>query len=239
MKYYTYTSSQKEKLFNAVSSFIEERNLNPLCFTINSQWLKDNMKLLRDHQFSNCIDGYINSSKHRSMDFEKYDTNFHLPEKYIDGLHNIIKIYKFLRTSPTRYYAPISARFNYTVNEWSLHPGTTRISVLEYIDVNEITLIVFNGAEKLNHVPNYENMRDMDFNKFQNMYKNVRCRVIQYKEFSNYFEISEDHRLVENFTNDISYKIDVCENRILVNNIVCFERDLDNFWVPILENIRI
>ena len=145
ISYHHFLPSQKEKLFNAVSSFIEKRNLNPLYFTINSQWLKDNMKLFLKRQLSYCIDENIKSSKHRSIVFEKYDTNFHLPEKYSDDLNNIIKIYKFLRTSPTRYNVPISARFNSTINGWKLHPGSARISVLEYIDVNEITLIVFNG----------------------------------------------------------------------------------------------
>lgn len=234
---YLYQQHEKEELFNRVSSFIETNDLNPLCFTINSQWIKDNMNIFGKHMLSSIIDNYIKSSKHRWMVFERYSTD-EMPESHRHVLHNIIKIYKFLRSSPTRYNVPISATFNYTTNSWKLHPGATRISVLNYINVSKITLITFNGVEKLNHIPGHVNMRELDFNRFKSIYRNVKCKIIQYKEFSNYFEISEDHRLVKNFTDDMTYRIEVRGNRILVNKVVCFERDSENLWVPILENIR-
>ena len=196
------------------------------------------MNIYGKDMLSFIIDEYIKSSKHRSIVFEKYNTKDPIPDTHNDKLHNIIKIYKFLRSSPNRYNVPISVTLNKSSNEWRLHPGATRISVLEYINVKKITLIVFDNIDKLNHIPSTINLREMNLSEFKSMYRNVRGRVLQYKEFSNSFEISEDHRLVEHFTNDIDYKIEVKSNRILVNNVVCFERDSNNYWVPNLENIR-
>lgn len=234
------TPSQSE-IIPKIQNHIIENNLNPVFFYANSNWLKTNFKLNTKCMFSSLIYEYINNSVGKDFIFEKHDLK-HPQKNHFDAPHNIIKVYQFLKHPPTEYHVPFCIRSKHLHEsskiEWEIHPGTARCSVLEYITVKKIPIIMFDLFQHVNIPERHYDMRNLTTDDFMKIYRKMRSPIKKLTLDSRYFELSEDHRNVKNFTNHKDWELSIRLNKIFLNNKLCFEKDKDGLWIPILENIR-
>lgn len=237
--WYNESTPPQSEIIPKIQNHIIENDLNPIFFYTDSNWFVDTYKLDVAEWFTSLVNEYIKNNVGKDFIFEKHDPN-HPQENHLNASHNIIKIYQFLKYPPVEYHVPLCVRWGPGIKypRWQIHPGTARCSVLKFIQVKKIPVIMFDGFQYVNLPEKRYDMRNFTTDDFKRIYRKMRSPIKKLTLDSKYFELSEDHRNVKNFTNHKDWELSIKLNKIFLNNKLCFEKGKDGHWIPILENIR-
>lgn len=220
-------------LYKRIYEFISDNDISPVYFYTDSHWIRNSP--LMKHNFSYLITQYTENYINQHQLFKPYSGLRDLSNHNHD-LHNIVKIYKFLRNPPTEYRIPIVvSKIDIEKSLWRTHPGASRLALLEYIDVLKIPIIMIDGYDSINNLPNLNKINSLEV--IRELYSKIDADSVCLRFEKNRFELSEDHRVTSEFVNDKAYLVAVLHDKILINNLICFEKN-DGKWLPILENIR-
>lgn len=172
---------------------------------------------------------------------------------------DIIKMYQFVIDDPDTYRIPMTIQCSPTSymaesDVWvSFHPGSSRMALM-FLLTRDIKFSFFMFKNSIPTSLYYKLIGELDCTRLDDLsledfekeldlasiIKSDRF-IFDGEKNDNYFEISEDHQYVKNFTNDKKYTMVVSHDEIYINNIRSFykyKQPGGTLWKIDSENIR-
>lgn len=168
----------------------------------------------------------------------------------LEYFHNrqldFVKAYKFLKSQPTLFYAPVTL-FSPKKGIYAFHPGSAKMQLANLFSSPPMVTIIFTPR---NEFENHEYIYDvlemqcnlkaktsddnsniagvMNLNSFTG--DPIQLKLLNFKGTdATTIEISEDHRDISGFVNEDDYIVEIQENSIRVNSEVILYK-VDNIW---------
>ena len=167
-------------------------------------------------------------------------------EYYSNRQLDFIKAYKFLKTQPNLFYAPVTL-FSVGEGLYSFHPGSAKMQLANLFKVSPTLTVIFtpydsftshshihsvlerysirkaNTSDKINKI---SNMINLDMHKGNP----VQLKLLKFEDTDiTTIEISEDHRDIPGFVDDDDYIVEIDKNLIRVNTEVILYKE-NNIW---------
>lgn len=235
-----YRSSDRYKLIsNQIELVIKKKNLQPVLFYTKRDVFYNIFSDLRktfDRWLSGKIDDYTESLNVNEV--RHFENGSKGQDVFADRSFYIFKMYELLKDPPTEFIVPTTIRLE---DEWITHPGTTKIPLSKFFSKNLIIkILMFKGRneqedKKIQELSLHsESVFDLKSLSAEVLYKVFKFdsylgNSIALNVYDTFFEISEYHQDIPNFTSDKSYDLELTDKHLLVNNKV-FCHKHNNLW---------
>lgn len=167
-------------------------------------------------------------------------------EYYSNRQLDFVKAYKFLKTQPSLFYAPVTL-FSTGDNLCTFHPGSAKMQLANLFKVSPIVTIIFTPSDNFTSHSYIQNMLEIHSLAKANIYDKISkiCNVINLDMHKGHLiqlkllnfkdtnittiEMSEDHRDVPGFVDDGDYIVEIENDLIRVNTEVILYKE-NNIW---------